>query len=145
MSESEAFARWQQRHLDARTGVINLFITLSLATIGFIINALVDNNKLQLTDDCAKYCIYWGCIFLGLCLVTLFILTLNRLSSFRWTAQIARNVGDENKELRGILRTRVDLKDKISLYLFNIGIILFIIGEAIVVLGFYIHLRPLFK
>jgi hypothetical protein len=142
MSTNESFVRWQGRYLELRTAFISLIIALSLATLAFVINGLLD-KKIILTDSASKCLIFWGCVLLLTCVIMLLLISLNRIESFRKTAQSARKDG-KIIDVVNELREETDIRDRITIVGFNLAVIIFAIGEVFVLLGVAIQIKPLF-
>jgi hypothetical protein len=85
---NDSFVRWQQRSIDERGKTINLFLGMSLATIGFVITQLT-KTEFKFVNCKSKTSIIVGTLLLLLSVLFLIWLTLNRLNDFRESARIA--------------------------------------------------------
>lgn len=134
------FSKWQERTHQLRTNTIGLFLSITLATIGFIISQLLDKD-FKFLNCYSKIFISIGAFFLLATSFLLILTTLNRLNSFRFTTQIVRKKDNINSAA-GIedLRNKVDRLDNKVISGFNWAIILFLIGEFSVIIGFIVQI-----
>ena len=136
--ENESFIRWQGRSIEELGKAINLLLTLSLATIGFVVAKLLED--FYFLSCFTKYLIIIGSFVLLITTILLLILIRNRLVSIRKTAQIARKrekgLTDNLQKMRDVVRSL----DKSTWTLFNSSVLCFIIGQTSVVIGFIIEI-----
>jgi hypothetical protein len=137
---NDSFIRWQERSINELGKVINLLLSICLITIGFIVTKLLEQTFFAY--NCYSKClIIGGCLMLLLTIVLLLIIILNRLTSIRNTAHIARarekNIIDNNIKK---LRKEVKCKDQITWRLFISSIIIFSFGELSAIAGFAIQI-----
>ena len=88
-NKNESFTRWQGYTIQELGKATNLLLSLCLATIGFVLSMLLNEN-FKFNNCCCKTLLILGTIILLLCTLTLLALMYNRLFSFRNTTQIAR-------------------------------------------------------
>jgi hypothetical protein len=142
---SESFIRWQERALTLRTHTISVFLGIALATIGFIIDKILD-KEFQFRNVCVKIFIALSVIMLLINTTVILILMLNRLKGFRHSTQIANQrksnslTGDELGDLR---QQSLEI-DTNTHWLFETSVILFLLGQLFAVVGFGIQLFPKF-
>ena len=137
--KNESFIRWQGRSLEQLGKTINLILGLSLATMGFTIAKILDKG-FQFVSCSSKIAILTGCFIILVTITILLWVTLNRLKSFKTTAQIARkreknindNIDDQRREVK--------LHDANTWFFFKLAIILFFFGELIIITGFIIEI-----
>lgn len=140
--ESANFSKWQERTHQLRTHSINLFLSITLATIAFVISQIL--NKEFIFSNCwSKVLLSIGVLTLLITAVTLLLTTINRLASFKLTTQIVRKKGEKdfvnNKALMDdvkALREKVNILDQRTIIGFKISVILFLIGEFFTMVGF---------
>jgi hypothetical protein len=134
--DKDRFVRWNQLTISERGKAINLFLTLSLATIGFVVTLLLKDN-FEFKKCFAKLSILTGTSLLLIDVVILLSLILNRLKGFSNTAKKIRAEDEQEKELLTETNTATD---KRTLLLFKISTWVFGIGEILVVVGFLAHI-----
>lgn len=136
MSSSTAnrFARWQAHAISQLTYSINLFLGLSVASLGFQITTLLNRDS---DFSCWQKYSAWISLLALLISVKLGILcVLTRLLDFRNTAQIAKNKeGDENQTEIALLRKRTTTLGRLTWIIFALQIGSFGLGVAFVVLS----------
>lgn len=93
---TEQYNRWQGFRIGQLALCISLFLTFSIATLGFCINLLVQPT-FAITDCYAKGFFLFSIIIGLLSLTSGSIACLTRLADFRATAQVARHRGDSDK------------------------------------------------
>lgn len=130
---SERFSRWQMKTLEERGKVISLLLSLSLATIGFIVNLII-KQEIHFTHCCSKTFIVIGIFLLLLCVVALLLLSINRLKDFRETTEIIKARKNSTPEA-GIkkLKDENDKTGKLTLSWFNKTVYLFLLGELLII------------
>ena len=131
----EDFSKWQQRTQDMRSATINLFLTISIATIGFTISQVISKD-FKFTNPTAKFFLPVDGIFLLLAIILFLSTTLTRLESFRITAQIVKARREKQKDKIPEFRKKSRCLDNCSSTLFYIGVIAFGIGEISAIIGF---------
>jgi hypothetical protein len=94
--ENEPYNRWQGLRIAQLTLCISLFLTFSIATLGFCINLLVQ-PAFAITNCYAKLFFVFSTIIGLLSLSSGAMACLTRLSDFRATAQVVRHRGDPTK------------------------------------------------
>jgi hypothetical protein len=94
--ETERYNRWQGYRIGQLTLCNSLFLTFSIATLGFCINMLVQ-PVFTITDCYAKVFFLFSIIIGLLSLSSGSVACLTRLADFRATAQVARHSGDSTK------------------------------------------------
>jgi hypothetical protein len=94
--ENEPYNRWQGFRITQLSLCISLFLTYSVATLGFSINLLV--QKFEITNCFAKVSFLFS-VILGLLSVSCgSIACLTRLWDFRKTAAVVRHRADVTKK-----------------------------------------------
>lgn len=88
-TEKGSFVRWQRRQIEAMGNAINLLLSLCLATMGFVIAKLLDNN-FKFQNCMGKSFVILGSAMVLVTTILLLILIYNRLQAFRNTTQRAR-------------------------------------------------------
>lgn len=137
---NNAFIRWQGRQIDEFGRVTNLFLTIAIATIAFIINLII-NRDFKFFYCTEKAWFLLGVLFLIFAVIFLLVLTINRLFSIRITTRIARNTISDSKISE--LRTKTANHDRYTWRLFFTSAILFMIGECLVTIVCGIHIWQL--
>ncbi len=133
-----SFIRWQQVSINERGKAINLFLSMSFATIGFVISQLIK------TDFKFKCCCDEILIAVGTCLllfhvIFLLSLVLNRLKGFRLTTKIAKLRDKNPPDEVGLLRKENKEIDACTHFLFGLSVLIFAIAEPLIILGFIIN------
>lgn len=138
-SNNNSFVRWQGRSLEELGKTINLLLTISLATIGFVLNIIL-NKDFYFQNCYSKMAITLGTFVVLTSIILLLVISKNRLLSFKLTTSIARK--REKKKMDGIekLRERVSKKDENIWSLFNTSVWFFGIGEGSLIIGFLIQI-----
>lgn len=94
--ENDPYTRWQGFRI-AQLGVcISLFLTFSVATLGFSVNLLVQPTY-AITACFPKLCFFLSVIFGLLSMVLGSVACLTRLADFRKTAQVARHHSEASR------------------------------------------------
>ncbi len=127
------FIRWQSRSLDYLSYAINLFLALSITSLGFGVNLLRDTAFNP--SSCIRY--VFGISLLALILGSAagIACVLNRIKDFRDTVAIARKKSKEEydeeleelRELVGVVGKTTRLLFKWQVCLFSIGVLLLVI------------------
>jgi hypothetical protein len=139
---NESFTEWQERTLILRTKSINIFLSITLATIGFIISKILD-KEFEFRNCCAAVFLGLGASVLLINTIALLILMLNRLKGFRITTQIAKKRSDPQcTEQIDELRKQSLAIDNKTHCIFQTSVFLFLIGEVFTVIGFGIQIWP---
>ena len=140
----ERFIRWQQITIAETGKTISLFLAVSFATIGFVI------NQLSRADFRFKNC--WDNVFvisgtiLLLVSISIFLYTiLNRLKDFRKTTQKIKSEKDKDYFLKDKLEKETKKIGKITWALFNFGLWTFGISEFFIIIGFIIQVSIKFR
>jgi hypothetical protein len=94
--ENEPYNRWQGFRITQLSLCISLFLTFSVATLGFSINLLV--QKFEITNCLAKASFLFSVIFGLLSVSCGTVACLTRLWDFRKTAAVVRHRADVNKK-----------------------------------------------
>ncbi len=130
-SNNNGFQRWQGITIAQMSYVINTFLIITMATVGFSISQLLAHDYY-----CCICPILIGISFLLLCILFIVILIINRLMDFRITTQIRRK--EDKNELDGIeqMRGRSTVLGTRTWSLFYISIGLFLVGEILIIAGF---------
>ena len=131
--KKEPFIRWQGRSLEYLSYVINLFLGLSIAAIGFEMN-LLQNKEFILVG-------WQKCVF-NLSLLSLILAcaagvacVLNRVSDFKETTAIARKKSkeeydselDELREVVGVIGSKTRMLFNFQVWAFSIGVLFLVI------------------
>lgn len=127
---NESFLRWQERTLQQMGAVTNALLLMTTATIGFVMNFLLNNRVCCWT----QFLLITGLLSLILCVVVLSIQSINRLIDFRKTTQIAK---DKDSTDVTDLRAETDIHGKYTWGLLYLGVVLFVIGFITIGLGFF--------
>jgi uncharacterized membrane protein YcjF (UPF0283 family) len=122
------FIRWQGRTLVQMGYTINTLLIITTATIGFTVSYLLTELK---TKDFHYYTILAGVGVLFFCAITTLWLIINRLKDFRHTTKKANREPTEVDTVKLGERTWC---------LFYSSVVLFVIGEIAIVIGFAIKL-----
>lgn len=131
-SAREAFVRWQGRTIEQFTSVNNLFTGLATGLLAFQAK-LVFDDKVSFTSS-EKWLIVSSIILETLSSIVGGYLPLNRLRSFRTTAQIAKNRGTNERENIDALRDLVNALDRKTWQLLPLQTILFILGGLLLLI-----------
>ena len=123
--DTERYNRWQGFRIGQLTLCISLFLTFSIATLGFCINLLV--QPAFAISECYAKVFFVFSISIGLLsLSSGSIACLTRLADFRATAQVARHRGDPSKaEALSRWRTRYQMMENWTWRLFNFQLLSF--------------------
>lgn len=93
--DKERYNRWQGLRIAQLGTCLSLFLTFSVATLGFSINLL--NQAVWATSPCgAKLSLLWSLVFGVLSCVLGSSAYLTRLCDFRLTARVVRHSADPN-------------------------------------------------
>lgn len=132
---TERFIRWQAIAIDQRGKTINVILSLSLATIAFIANQIMDKD-FHFESCFAKIFIGFGSFSLFICTAISLWLNINRLKDFDETKNIikSKSKGHNNDEIEHLesinkatgKKTRCGFVS--SLWCFGIGELLIVIG-----------------
>jgi hypothetical protein len=138
VNKNSSFVRWQGRSIQALGKVISLLLTLSLATIGFIISKVLEQH-FSFASLSAKRFVVTGGFTLSVAVIFFLFITYNRLLAFKLTTQIARK--REKNDLTNIEQLRASVKklDRRTWAFLKFAISLFAFGEALVTVGFIIE------
>jgi hypothetical protein len=138
---NENFSKWQERTQNLRTHSISVFQGITLATIGFIINQILDKDFAFRNRYVSIFLVFALAILLITSVIVLSLI-INRLNGFRLTTQIARMKDVKDTEEKESLREQSLNIDSRTHVLFKISLIFFSIGETFAVVGFAIQLWP---
>ena len=133
--KNDSFIRWQQLSIVERGKTINLFLGMSLATIGFVITQLTKID-FEFANSSSENLILVGSLLLLLSVIFLIWLTLNRLKDFRESTRIASTKMNELNTELDIQRLRNRKRGTLTFWLFNISFWLFASAESLVAVGF---------
>ena len=136
----ERFKRWQMKTLEERGKFISLLLTLSLATIAFVVNQLL---KTDFAFKCwnSKYLLIVGLPIIFICVCLCLWLSMNRLKDLRQTTAILKARKDnESQENIKILKDENDKIGKNTISIMNLMVATFIIGEILSIAAFVIEL-----
>ena len=132
----DRFAKWRLLSIDELGKVVNLLIGLSIATLGYQINFLVDESysyRGQKFLFILSLTLIFGAIVLGL------ITSFNRLIDFRWTSQLLKmKMNEESNDDIKEFKARIDKVGERNWYLFSFQIATFGVG-IIVLTAFFFH------
>ena len=106
--DNEPYTRWQGLRIGQLGVCISLFLTFSVAVLGFSVNLIVQPNY-AITDCFARVFFLFSLLF-GLLSVLLGSLACTtRLKDFRLTAQVVRNRSDSSMK-EGVERWRAEYR-----------------------------------
>jgi hypothetical protein len=134
----ESFIRWQQVTINERGKTINLFLGMSFATLGFVINELTKSD-FHFRFCCDRFLIIVGTFLLLLNIVTLILLVLNRLKDFRLTTEISKKRECSDSSVITSLKKESECTGKVTHNLFILSLVLFTCAESLIVLVFIIN------
>ncbi len=137
-TDNKSFVRWQGRTIEEFGKIINLLLTLSLATIGFVISKMLDKD-FSFRNSSAKFIVCLGTLIALTTVVTLLVLIYNRFKAFKITTQIARSREKNKRDDIVSLRSKATRIDKQTWLLFKVSISFFLLSELLTVLGFTIE------
>lgn len=139
---SESFIRWQGRTIEQMGFTINVLLILSTGAMGFIISILLHLDKCR--SPVEFIILFNGAFLFAFSILFGCICSINRLSSFRITAQIARS-REKHKDvlIRRSNRKVVKKKDRSTWCLFKCQYWFFFSGAVISGIG--IALKLFFK
>ncbi len=137
-SSHESFVRWQQVTNNERGKAINLFLGMSFATVGFVINQVMKTD-FNFSYCCDKILIGVGTFLLLLHIIILVLLVLNRLKDDRLTANLAKIRNINPKGEVESLRKEVKEIGACTHLLFKISLLIFAIAEPLIIIGFIIN------
>jgi hypothetical protein len=140
-AKKDGFVRWQQKTIDERGKAITLFLSMSFASVGFVITQLLKDD-FEFSDSYAEILILLGTALQLISIILIIWLTLNRLKGFRLTTKIARiNCEQEGKEEElSMLRIKNDKVDELTHFLFSSSLWTFGVAESLIVLGFIVQI-----
>lgn len=138
---NEAFSKWQERTQNLRTHTISVFLGMSLATIGFIIDKILEPTFSFISIYSKVAFIIAGILLLANTVTTL-ILMLNRLQGFRHTTIIVRKRDKEDRVDIDELRQESFKIDQDTHWLFNLSVWLFSFGELVTIVAFVMQISP---
>src|SRR6266446_3836177 len=128
-NERASFVRWQGRTITQFGFVTNLLLGLATAEMAFLLGVGLDRREgLTATSYAA---ILTSLVLLAASVVVGCWLTLNRLASFRVTAQVARRRQKNATERLEQLRARAKRLDDRSWCLLQAQVILFAVGTVL--------------
>lgn len=133
--QNGSFIRWQSRSIEELGKAVNLLLTLCLATIGFVLAKLLDKD-FKFQNCSSNTIVIIGVFILLISTILLLVLMYNRLQAFKKTTEIARKREKNERNDIDTLRLEVKKKDKCTWMLFHYSINTFIVGEAIIIIGF---------
>jgi len=140
----ERFSRWQMKTLEERGKIMNLLLSLSLGTIAFVLNIII-KQEIHFRHCCSETFISIGVFLLLLCVITLLLLSINRLKDFRETTEIIKaRKNDKPEDEIERLKGKNDKTGSLTLYWFNKSIYLFLLGEFLIIIVLTIELLSLF-
>lgn len=135
---NESFIRWQGRSLEELGKAINLLLSLSLATSGFLIVKLLDSDFKCELNTLQTILLIGGLVLTSITILVLLFLIYNRLLSFRRTTQIARKREKGERDEIEALRKEVKEIDSHTWKLFKWSIIFFFISLLFTISGFVV-------
>lgn len=109
MSNDDRFVRWQSVLRDHISFVNNLFLTISVAIIGFLISMMAENEFHPLSGQ--KVLFTTGLIITFVSIICGFVATISRLIDFRVTLEKIK--GEINGSSKGDLKNQ---KNSMKLY-----------------------------
>jgi len=136
--DQQSFRRWQQVTRDQFGFVVNLLLTLATGLVAFQSTLLLDH---KLSFCWAFRFAMASLFFLVASVVFALLCSVNRLHSFRDTAQIARRREQGETKLEKP-RDEVKSKDKLTWCLLHFQLALFILGAACTALAVVIQVWP---
>lgn len=132
----DRFAKWRLLSIDELGKVVNLLIGLSVATLGYQINFLVDESysyRGQKFLFILALVLIFGAIVLGL------ITSFNRLLDFRWTSLLLKmKMNEESDDEIKNFKSRIDKAGERTWYLFSFQIATFGLG-ILILTAFFFH------
>jgi hypothetical protein len=137
--DPETISKWQDKYQDEKFKAINLFITLSVATFGFLIN-LFSRIDFHLSNKIARTLIGFGSFLLFVCIIIFLIVLLFRVEGVSNLADISK-AQELTPELMRKIKNSIRI-ESVSRVLFNVGTWVFGIGEIALITGFFFHLNP---
>jgi len=136
---NESFIRWQGRTINQMGFAINVLLILSTGALGFIISILLHLDKCRTPIEFVI--LLHGALFFAFSILLGCICSINRLSSFRLTAQIARSREKKiNLDTIQYRRNKVNIKDQYTWRLFKWQYWLFFLGAIISSIGIAVKL-----
>jgi hypothetical protein len=140
--ENDPYTRWQGFRITQLGLCIALFLTFSVATLGFSVNLLVQ-PKYAITACVAKLLFLFSGIFGLLSVACGFVACLTRLADFRRTARVARHRADSSKAA-DVARWRESYKrlGKWTWVSFRFQLALFVLQELFLILSLGITYWP---
>ena len=125
--ENKIYEEWRERQRKQISNVTSIYLALTTAILGFVVN-FISINKLQIL--CKTY-LKIGAILLVVSILFALLLTLNRLIDFRKTAQLYK----QGKSSDDVAK-QTYLKGKISWLLLYLQLIFFGFGMSILIITF---------
>ena len=130
MNEADRFQRWQKIALDHLTYALNLFLTLTIAILGYWFSLLRDEGFTP--GATAKYFMLLSFLALAVAVICGLVCIVSRMRNFRGTAQRARGkaVAPTRDELRGL--------GSLTWGLFYVHLIGFALGVGLLVVTLFL-------
>ena len=140
--ENDPYTRWQGFRIAQLGLCIALFLTFSVATLGFCINLLVQPT-FCITACVAKRFFFFSGIFGLLSVACGCVACLTRLADFRNTARVARHRNDSSRAAE-VERWRQSYRrwEKWTWHLFRAQLVFFAIQEGSLILSLGITYWP---
>lgn len=140
----ERFIRWQAIAIEQRGKAMNVLLSLSLATIAFLANQIM-NNHFQFKTICAEYFMGGGSFFLLSCIVITLLLHICRLKDFDQTKNIIKaRIQHKPQTIIIPMQTENRSTGKLTKCGFNISVWCFLLGEIFVVIGLILQIKGKF-
>jgi len=135
----ERFVRWQTILREHFTFTINLLLTVSIATTGFLLSLLNNTNFIP-SGNSQKLFFTTGLIFVLLSVVMGLVVSLNRLNDFRFTL---KKINHQLKDINDIAEIKdiVDFSGKFSWIIFYLQVGTLCIGYISLIISFYLIFR----
>lgn len=135
MLSNERFIRWQSVLRDHVSFVNNLFLTISVAVVGFLISMLAEKDFHPHCEEKALFTIGLVAIFISI--ICGFVTTITRLIDFRTTLEKVKNeINDSSKEgLQGQKET-MKLYGTVTWFFLYSQIITLIVGSVCLAITF---------
>lgn len=134
MDNDKEVTRWYDLTISERGKAINLFLSISIATLGFVISSLVKED-FHFSNCFEKIFLVTGALFLLFNIIVLLIITHLRVSLFNNITKELQNQNETNDLRKQNNRRNGIIKNSLifSVYLLSIG-------EFFIVIGFFIHI-----
>ena len=123
----DSFIRWQKYTIEQFTYTSNIILSLSVASLGFLVN-LLTKEYFRLSTSFSKYSYYLALLLFLLSISAAIILMINRLCDFRKTKDITKNRESSNQEEIDNLRIDTNNIGKRSWRLIKCQIFFFLFG-----------------